>query len=544
MPDRQLLTGGMRAVSYARLPRFPKLFSTYCEQWELLADYFEGDWRQPSSYRSVARRLSSPISASLADALVRQNAAWGNDVLFHIQSLRTPGALAVVTGQQVGLYGGPLYTLYKALTAVRLAEHLSVHLDRPVVPVFWMEGGDHDLDEVSTLALPGAHKLQQLHYHSSHALERGNLGSVGRLRFGADLERIRDLLRQALPATEYRRAVLDEFYGAYQTGTTFTDAFAQTLAALMRETPLVLMDPEDPQVKPLAVPLFERALLEHVEAHARVLSTSQALARAFHAQVTPRATNLFYQDEYGRNALRPNGTGFTNAGSGERLSVSDAAARIRTHAHRFSPNVVLRPLVQDSLLPTVAYVAGPGEVSYFAQFKQLYAWADIVMPIIYPRASLTIIEPREQRLLRKHALDLADLQEEVETTLSRLLLTGSSVESAFQQAESALRQAADALYPAVTQADATLAPSAAATHAAWSKALGKLQSRVIRAEKRKHEALRIQLRRTQQALYPGGKLQERVLPAVYFLSKYGPAFLQTLRKAVTLDTGRHHTLLL
>ncbi len=534
----------MPGVSYARLRGFPKLFATYCADWDRLAAFFPWDWRREESYRTLARRIQSSTPTSLADALARQNEGWGNAVGAQIDALQSPGALAVVTGQQVGLFGGPLYTLYKALTAVKLAERLSGILQRPVVPVFWLEGGDHDLAEVSTLNLLGSGTTESLTYQGHAPARRGNLGSVGPLVLRSDIDRVREELRQGLPNTEFRSKVLDDFCSAYQVGTTFTDAFARTMAAFLSGSPLVLMDPEDSEIKKLVAPLFERALLEHGDAYARLESTTQILRNDYHVQVQPRSTSLFYQDEFGRNALRPNGADFTYRSNGQAMSASEAVDRIRTQAYRFSPNVALRPLVQDSLLPTVAYVAGPGEVSYFAQFKSLYEWAGIPMPIIYPRASITILESREQRVMRKHGLELLDLLESVEVLLDRILVQGSRVDAAFVRAAAELARVAADLSPAVTAVDATLGRTADATRAAWVKELEKLRRRVIRAEKRKHDTLQMQLARSRQAVFPSGKLQERVLPAVYYLSKYGPKFLATLNDNLSLQTARHQTLLL
>ena len=534
----------MLGVPYARLRGFPKLFATYCENWERLAPFYGGDWRDDASYRAVANRIASPIPSVLADALARQNERWHNAVGAQISELRKPGALAVVTGQQVGLFGGPLYTLYKAITAVKLADRLSERLHRPVVPVFWMEGGDHDLAEVSGLSLPLHGRMTDLRYRHPAPEHAGNLGSVGSLVLQPDIDRIREALAQALPATEFRDHILAEYLGAYHVGATFTDAFARTMASLMRGQPLVLMNPEDPAIKALTAPLFERALLEHGTVYRRLEAASRILERDYHAQVKPRSTTLFYLNSSGRNALRPEGDGFSWRGSQQPLAAASLIAQIRAHPSRFSPNVVLRPLVQDTLLPTVAYVAGPGEVSYFAQFKALYEWARVAMPVIYPRASITVVESREQRVMRKHDLDMAGLQDRLETLLNRLLIEGSGVEEAFARAAAALNRAGADLAPAVAAVDPTLSRTADSTRAGWIKSLDKLKRRVTRAEKRKHDTLRSQLGRARQALFPGGRMQERTLPAAYYLAKYGPSFLDTVQSRLSLQTASHQALLL
>ena len=536
------MMNSMQGVPYARLRGFPVLFSTYCTRWEHLAEFYAEDWRDEASYRTLADQLQSPISVALADALTRQNERWHNPVTAQIRMLLEPGALAVVTGQQVGLFGGPLYTFYKALTTVRLARKLEDVTQRPVVPVFWLEGGDHDLLEVSTLHIPAGDSVKPLLYRDHTFLPSANVGSVGRLSLQPDIDRVREELCKVLPPTEFRNGILEDYFGAYRVGTTFTDAFARTMVALLRGSPLVLIDPEDAAIKQLAAPLFERALLEHADILERLEVTSRRLARNYHVQVQPRATALFYQDESGRHAVRPEEAGFTVQKRGQALSVSTVVDRIRVQPHQFSPNVVLRPLLQDMLMPTVAYVAGPGEVSYFAQYKSLYDWAGLAMPILYPRASITILEPSVRRVLRRYSLTMVDLAESTGALLERMLIHGSAQEEAFTGAEHALSGIVAELSPVVAAVDATLQQAVHATGAAWGKDLDRLRRRVRKAEKRKHGVLRSQLSRAQAAAFPCGKLQERVVPAMYFLSKYGPEFLNLLQDGRLLETASHQTL--
>ena len=538
------MTGLPSGVPFARMPGFPRLFSTYCTDYDRLAPFFGGDWRRTDAYAKVAGLLEpgAPARRRVADILERQNAARGSLAQANVEALRAPGALAVVTGQQVGIFAGPLYTLYKALSAVKLARRLSSELGRKVAPVFWLEGGDHDLEEVTGLTVAKGATAAPVRY-VGHALpERGNLGSVGALRFTADINRVREDLRAALPASEFRDPVLDKYFSSYQEGVSFKDAFARSMAVLMEGSGLLLFDPEDPAMKQLSAPLFRREILEHAATRARLEATSATLQAHYHVQVRPRATNLFYSDEAGRQAVRPEERGFTWRGAAGSMTQRDLLARLEAEPHRFSPNVVLRPILQDFLLPTVAYVAGPGEVSYFAQFKTIYEWAHLPMPIIFPRASISILEPNVRRILDRHGLDITLMQDDVEALLRQVALAGGEVETAFAAAAPELEHVIQQLRPAINRVDPTLESSADATRALMLKALGKLQSRVVRAEKRKHDHMRGQLQRSRESLYPGGRLQERVVPVVYFLSKYGPGFLKRVQEGLSLDTAQHQVL--
>ena len=528
-------------IRFSRMPGFPGLFSTYCTNYADLEAFFGGNWRSRDAYEAVAERVQTPHPDAVASVLERQNAAWDAG---DASALRKPGTLVVVTGQQLGLFGGPLYTLYKALTTVQLARRLSSELGRTVLPVFWLEGADHDLDEIAALTLLRSGAVNSLRYRGHGLPEAGNLGSVGRLSFTEDIQRIRDELRRTLAPTEFSSAVLDEYFAAYREGTSFMEAFAQSLAALFRGTGLVLVNPEVPELKQLATALFKRELRDHRTTTALIEEASGALEHAYHAQIRARPTNLFVNGSQGREAIVPNGRDFVLRTSGRRFSQKALQAHMDAAPQLFSPNVALRPLLQDTLLPTVAYVAGPGEVSYFAQLRRLYAWAGIPMPIIYPRASVTIVESKVQRFLQKHSLGVADLGDDLERVFQRLVLSSTDVEAMFEEASHRIERAIYRLRPGVEGVDPTLGRSAEAAQTSMQKQLAKLKSRAIRAEKRKHDELRSQLERARHNLYPGGKLQERALPALYFLNKYGPGFLERLHEQVSLETTRHQVVCL
>ena len=529
------------SVSFSRMPGFPRLFASYVEEYPAVARYFGGDWRSGEGVRDVAARIGAQHRSTVAAVLEQQNAAWGGA---DASVLRDPETLAVVTGQQLGLFGGPLYTVYKALTAIRLAGRLSTELGRKVVPVFWLEGADHDLDEITGLVLPQAKETAIVRYRGHVLPAHGNLGSVGRLALTRDIERTREEIRARLLPTEFTDPVLGRYCGGYREGASFMDAFARFLVAMFGGSGLILANPEVPELKRLVAPLFGRELADHGTTAKLVEQTSEVLQTDYHAQIRTRPTNLFVGGNLGREAISPNGRDFILRPSGDRVSGGDLARRLAASPELFSPNVALRPLVQDSLLPTVAYVAGPGEVSYFAQLKPLYAWAGLPMPVIYPRASVTVVESSVQKVLDKYGLDVAAVGEDLERLFQRLVLASTDVEGIFSPAARGIQSAMHELRPGVEGVDPTLGRSVEAAHAGMQKELSRLRSRAIRAEKRKHEEMRAQLARVQRGLYPGGRLQERTLPTLYFLNKYGPAFVDTLREQVTLATHRHQVVCL
>ena len=524
------------SIAFSRLAGFPRLFATYCSDYSAVGQFFCGDWQRLPSYEQVASKISVPHREIVATVLERQNAQWGGG---DASALRSEDTLAVVTGQQLGVFGGPLYTVYKALTAVKLAERLSSELGRCVVPVFWLEGADHDLDEIAGLTLLCNGTISKVRYDSRAESETGNVGSVAHLEFSSDIKRMRREVAALLAQTEFSSEVLDTIFAAYREGTSVVDAFARSMAVIFHGTGLVFANPEVPELKSLVVPLFRRALTDFARTTEIVNAASSLLEPAYHAQIRARPTNLYMNCSIGREGIVPNGEGCVLHPSGRNVAFADLERLLSVSPEAFSPNVALRPMVQDTLFPTIAYVAGPGEVSYFAQLKGLYDWAGVPMPVIFPRASITVVESKVHRVLDKYGIDVADMGRDLDRLFQRLVLSATGVEAAFEEAVGNLGKMMHELRSEIEIVDPTLSATSEAAKSRMLKELGKLRGRVVRSVKRMHEVQHAQLGRVRQNLYPDGKLQERTLPTLYFLNRYGPSFVQRISDRLSLNVCSH-----
>ena len=542
LPDAPPLVA--RRLPFDRLDGFPELFRRYVEGDEAALRFFAHDFRDAAAQAEAVRAAAAldRDRATLADVLAEQNEAWGNldaVVRANIDGLRNPESAVVVTGQQLGLFGGPLYTVYKAVTAVQLARQTAEETGRPVVPVFWLAGEDHDFDEVrSTLVLSGNDPLRIALPPSDDRMP------VGRRVLGDEITEAVAALEAALRPTEFTPTLLDAVRAAYRPGATMRDAFAGLMRALFAGSGLVFISSDDARLKRLAAPVFRQEIERHAETFERLKATSNEVGEAFHTQVTPLPVNLFLMEDEGRYTLDPDGDGFALRGLDRRYSRADLLALLDAEPERFSPNVVLRPILEDRLLPTAAYVAGPGEASYYAQLRGVYDIFGVPMPLVYPRASVTLVESKVQKVLDRYDLTVADLDGDLEPLHRRLVLALSEhdVEGAFGAATRALHEAMNALKPVAADVDATLAKSADATRAALQKELAAFQDRVVRAEKRNHDVVRDQLDKAQAGLYPTGKLQERTLSALYFVNKYGLDLVARWLGGLDLDTTAHQVI--
>jgi bacillithiol biosynthesis cysteine-adding enzyme BshC len=434
--------------------------------------------------------------------------------------LAEPETVAVVTGQQAVLFGGPLYVLYKALAAVKLAATLERQRGRPVVPVFWVASDDHDFAEVrSATVLDEAGQIHTLRY----APQREPAGQpASRIVLDETVAGLVDELRAALPPGLHRDAVVDGVATWYRPGVSLSDAFAGLVSALLPG--LVVLDPADPALKALMAPVLARELAERSPTSRLAEQVGrELLAAGYHQQVPVRAgfLNLFFHDGERRALALEDGT-VEVRGTDRHMPLEEALRRVRAQPGDWSPGVLLRPLAQDLLLPTAAYVGGPAEIAYHAQIGPSYPHFGIPRPSLVPRPSLTIVEPAQARALEAEGLSLADLQGDPEAVLGRWAREAyPEVETAFARTREAVEREMGQVAGVLGDLDPTLRAAADAALGRALHPIETLREKATRALKKRDQARGERLRRTRDALLPGGALQERGLGLVNLLARQG-----------------------
>ena len=537
----------------ARLPidirRFPwirPLAVDHAHDYGRVADFFAGDPASPHAWRDVIGRTqrhprNRAAIAEIVQAQQRRRGAAAEAIAAAGQ-LRNAETVAVVTGQQAGLFGGPLFTLLKALTALRLAERVRTEQQVPAVAVFWVDAEDHDWDEVKSCGVLDAElNVRQI---SAGAPPGANEQPVARVRLDDAVTTALAELEAALPPTEFTAPLLAGLRDAYRPGAGMADAFGRWLEGVLGPHGLIVYDASDPAAKPLAAPLFA-AELEHPGRTAALATTAGAAleARGYHAQVTPHPDSvaLFHLND-AREPIRHADGAFV---IGERQQSPAALAEdVRQHPERFSPNVLLRPLVQDTLFPTVCYVAGPNELAYLAQLGRVYEAFGIPMPLMQQRASATLVDSNAMRFLSRHDFPLEALRAQDEAALNELLQSQlpPSIDASMQDALRSVEERMAQLAAEVTRLDATLEGAARSTLSRMQDDLKKLHGKIIQAAKRKNETLRRQYHHAQAQAFPGGHPQEREVGGAYFLNKYGFTLVDRLSEALPVEMGTHWVL--
>ena len=491
--------------------------------------------------KDEAGRISYEASRRerVTQILEHQNRSWNasEKTLANLDRLRK-GASAIVTGQQVGLFGGPTFSLYKALSAVKLAsEATAAGID--AVPVFWLATYDHDLAEVNHISLPAADGTLAVLTTPSKDVPGAPVSSV---RFGDEINPVVEEAATLLGHTEASQVLRD----CYRPGESLGTAFARLYAHIFADWGVILLDPSDPEFDRVAQPIYRAAIERADELAASLLDRGQKLeAAGYHQQVkvTDSSVLLFTTRQGARTPISRRATEFVIDGeaAAEKVSQSQLLAVVDSHPERFSPNVLLRPIMQDFLLPTLAYTGGSAEAAYFAQAGVVYeALLGRVTPIL-PRFSATIVEPKAQRLLEKHELTITDVFEGPEVLRQRIAAKQlpRDLQAAFEAAKKAFEENFSVVKSELAKLDKTLVDAAETCHSKMQHQLEKLYAQAVRVEVLKGELVSRHAETLSQALYPNKGLQERTLGGIYFLARYGQELLHQLYDTINSSCYDH-----
>ncbi|MDH3495427.1 MAG: bacillithiol biosynthesis cysteine-adding enzyme BshC [Gemmatimonadota bacterium] len=490
-----------------------------------IGDFPRVDWP------TQATRAARPIPAELREACLAPDAAAAQ-----LDRLSAPGALCVTTGQQPGLVLGPLYTVYKALTAVALAGRLEALLGRPVVPVFWTAGDDHDFAEANHLhLLTVTNEVRQLELRARPP--EAPLTPLYREPVGPSIDGVLRQLREHTPATEFRDEVFAWIGQHYVPGADLAGAFAGALSQLLAPTGLVVLRPTHAAVKRVMRPWLLQALERAGELDRALAARAGALRAAGATTPVPvgdGATLVMLESDAGRDRLVMDDGAFHARRSGHRYTLAELAQLAQQAPERFSPNVLLRPVVEAAVLPTLAYVAGPGELAYLPQCAPAYEALRVAPQVPVPRWSGLVVEARVRKVLDKYAVAPADLQlpdGQLEQRLVREDMPPSA-QAALTALQTALETEYGRLRDAAVGVDPTLRKP---VEAALRTALGAhrdVEKKLVHHLKQQNEILVQQLAKARMNLFPLGSPQERVLNPVPYLVRYGPTFLTDVRAAV------------
>jgi bacillithiol synthase len=533
-------------LAFTQIPHTTRLFSDFLQFSPEVQQFYPrsphfAEWMKEAagqnSYDSSRRQR-------VAEILERQNKSWAASpqTLANLERLRQ-GAAGVVTGQQVGLFGGPMFSIYKALTAVKLADEATA-AGVDAVPIFWLATYDHDLAEINHVALPGTEGALQTLTTSSHAIEGAPVSVV---QLGDEILPIVDQAASLLGDSEATNLLRE----TYCPGETLGTAFARFYSKLFAEWGVIVLDASDPELHRIAEPIYRAAVEKAVLlSDALVLRGGQLEGAGYHQQVKVANSSvlLFALRNGARTAIhqRPYQYGeeefsIGSEGNAEKISQWELLKRIDSAPEQFSPNVLLRPIVEDYLLPTLAYTGGAAETAYFAQAGAVYELLlGRVTPIV-PRFSATIVEPKIQRLLEKHGVAVPDVFAGYEPLRQKIAAQNvpEDLRAAFDSTRKSLEANLATIKEKLAALDRTLADAAETSASKMQHQLEKLYSQAARAEAQKTALVARHAHTLSQALYPDRSLQERTIGGIYFVARYGRELLHQLYASIHSDCHDH-----
>ena len=534
-----------QCLPFSQIPHTSRLFLDFLSGAPALKPFFPRDVNFSQWVKDEAGKIhyDSTRRQKVAEILDRQNKGWGasSKTLENISRLKS-GAMAVVTGQQVGLFGGPHYSILKALSAVKLAEEAK-QAGVDAVPVFWLATQDHDLDEIQNIFLPGAEASLQKITATSHGVPESPVGAIS---LGPEIEEVVKTAELLLGESEVTTFLRE----SYSPDATYGSAFARLFTKLFDEWGVILLDALDPELNEVAKPLYTEVIERSAELEQALLARDRELeAAGYHQQVkvTPSSTLLFALKDGARVPIQRDSSAPPNfLIADEKISQPELLQRISSHPEQFSANVLLRPVVQDHLLPTLAYTGGSAEVAYFAQAAVVYqALLNRVTPII-PRFSATIVETKANGLLERYNLALTDLFQNPDKVREHLAgqALPQELQSAFDAANASLGKSFATIRESLTRLDKTLVDAAENAESKIRHQLESLQAKAARAELRQSEVLDRHANALTNGLYPNKVLQEREIAGIYFVARYGRDFLKDVYQNIHVDCFDHQVLTL
>jgi len=537
-------------INYSDIPGHQNLFLDYMYEFENVQKFYSINFRDDNSYPDLFKKVAKRnpgLREDLINIILGQYKDFqpSKQTISNIEGLGTDNTIAVVTGQQLGIFGGPMYTIYKTITAIKLSSFLNDKFpDYNFVPVFWIEGDDHDFDEIKYFnIIDNQNNLKKISYDDG-LKEEINRGSTAKIKLNKNFDDVFQQVNDTLRENDFKSDVMELLKNSYQSGQTLEYSFRSLMFQIFDEEGLIIFNPGDTKVKEILKPVFEKEIRDF-RAHTDTLVTRSAeLEEIYHAQVKVKPVNLFISEKDGRYSLEPDGKIFKV--KNKRISYTeDELLQILTKSpERFSPNVLLRPICQDYLFPTGFYVAGPAEIAYFAQITPLYDYYAMEAPVIYPRASATILEKNIGKVLEKYEISMNDIYIEEKLLTHRIMgeLSPYNLDKLFDDTKRDIDLTFDNLTEKLFGIDNNLKDLSDKSRQRVYQTLEQLAGKARQAEERTHETALRQIEKARLSLFPEKVLQERKINFIYFAHKYGINILKWMFNELSVTKFEHQIL--
>ena len=534
----------IKSHSFSDLP-FSKLFKDYIQQKSELTDFFEAPPFNLQDLKNRAENISFPSDRiKVSDALKEFNNQFepSETTLLNIEKLRDPSTLAVVTGQQMVLYGGPVYTVLKTLTAIQLAKKYEKELNRPVVPIFWLADEDHDVEEISQFGLMNRDEMIECSASFEEPGKRVSQYSLEEVH-----QQLRTCVKNGLIDTDFSKKLWDILDSSYNEKHSVVKAFGLLMRKLFGKHGLILAGSNDEILKSISKSALTKCVSRAEDIADRLRENTKTLEKlGYRGQVHLNNSNLFYISDNGQRVkIQYDGEIWFIDNSETRWSPNELIRDINENPNRFSPNVFLRPILQDRIIPTLSYVAGPGEIAYYAQMSGIYDYFDQTMPQIVPRFSVTLIESSVERIMEKLPFGLDDYNKRIEDLESEYInqTDQPDLEKIFGDWKQRINTITEEKKGIIEEIDPTLKNTAGKASSTYFSELDKLKGKLYKSLKQQEKTQLERILKIQSNLFPNGNLQEREIAFIYYLNKYGTELFDDILKSLENQEPDSHKLI-
>ncbi len=538
------------SISFEQVPNQTKLFTDF-QNNSVASDNFYPSKNVPTS--EILNEVLAEYQVDrdvLCDLLSDENEGYeaGEKTFRNIEKLRKKDCVAVLTGQQAGLFSGSIYTIYKALSAVKLAEELSQQ-GIEVVPIFWIATEDHDFGEIAS-----THFIDK-NEHSVKIIseqEPENINSpIGLIQIDEAIEESLNSLFDSLAKTEFTENIKTLLEETYRPGETYGSSFGKLLARILKDYGLIFVSPLNRKLRRLCSPVYKKAIANAESITDKLLQRDGELKKeGYHSQVLvdDNFFPFFYiDDENRRNPLRFNHdkSAVKSQISGIKFSIEDLIEVAETSPEKLSPNALMRPIIQDFLFPNVCYFGGGAEIAYFAQNSVIYKILNRPLTPIRHRAGFTVIEGKHRRTLNKYGLNFADLFAGKEDIMAEIIdkFINPDTSKMFDQTIATINKQIDKLNQKLIDIEPTLAENSENRRQKINWHIETLKKKFHSAEAIKNEVINRRIEHLFINVLPANALQERSINVLYFLNEYGENFIEWIYEAIEIDEKKHQIII-
>ena len=509
-------------LPYRQTGAFSKIAMDYIDQADALKPFFPLPPTLQGLQKAIENRKQFATNREvLVQELKKQywNVVISEKVKANIELLSSVDTFTITTAHQNNIFTGPLYFIYKIVHAIKLADSLKASLPAyNFVPIFYIGSEDADLDELNHIHL-GAEKL---------VWQTKQTGAVGRMKVDKELLKLIGLMEGQLTVWPHGNEIITLFREYYKEGVSIQQATFQLVNALFGAFGLVIVLPDNPALKRQMIPLFKDELLHQHSASIIENAAGQLEAAGYKVQASGREINLFYLEEGIRNRIELKNGQYRVVDTKLVFTKEEILQELESHPERFSPNVILRGLYEETILPNIAFIGGGGETAYWLQLKDLFAHYAIPYPVLILRNSFLVVEKKWQELIGKLNLTIDDFFLPEQELLNKLVLRDSKNDVKLNGALNEVEKLYESFKKQAAAIDATLEKHVDSLKSKTVYRLQELEKKMLRAEKRKFIDQQRQLHSIKSHLFPGNGLQERVENIAYYYARWGASFLKTL----------------